>query len=77
MVVLTPEKVVGEVSSVPLPHLSWGTSLCLSTGASDLLGMLPVSLPPLHPSCSSHAKGYILIATAGILPIANPPCVPL
>lgn len=69
--------VVGEVSLVPRPDLSLGNLLCLCTGASDLQSKLPVFLPPLHPICSSHTKGYILISIAGSLPIANPPCVPL
>lgn len=61
-VIGTPGTCTGETSFARLP---------------DLQGKLPVFLPPLHSSCSNHTKGYILIALLGILPIANPPRVPL
>ena len=71
------DAVLGEVPLVPQPDLGLGNLLYLCTGASDLQSKLPVFLPPLHPICSSHTKGYILISIAGSLPITNPPCVPL
>lgn len=60
-IVLMPEEEMpgkAGVSSAPQPDLNQGNYLCLSTGASDLVGELPVFSFLFTPAVLSHKGLY-------------------